>query len=104
MDKDIKQKWVAALRSGEYEQLREELCSTLSPKCFCCIGVLALLNDIVSIDGKILDESKVFCGELQPNALAIFGLPFREQENLIHMNDIEEKSFSEIADYIEVNL
>ncbi len=104
MDKAIKEKWIADLRSGKYGQLRKELCSTFKPKCFYCIGVLALQKNIVSEDGILIDENKIYCGELASDALPMFGLSPQEQMDLIHMNDIGEFSFSQIADYIEANL
>lgn len=39
MPKDLKDKWVKALRSGEYKQGRGTL-YTPSTKSFCCLGVL----------------------------------------------------------------
>jgi hypothetical protein len=38
MNQDIKKKWVEALRSGEYEQGKDQLRS--SDDEFCCLGVL----------------------------------------------------------------
>ncbi len=38
MNAEIKAKWVAALRSGQYEQGRERLCGSGA---FCCLGVLS---------------------------------------------------------------
>ena len=37
MNSLIKEKWVAALRSGEYKQSKKQLCSDNG---FCCLGVL----------------------------------------------------------------
>ena len=37
MNKEIKDQWVAALRSGEYSQTTETLCNGYG---FCCLGVL----------------------------------------------------------------
>lgn len=42
MNKEIKQQWLAALRSGEYEQGQEQLRS-MDDK-FCCLGVLCDLH------------------------------------------------------------
>ena len=38
MNKEVKEKWLAALRSGEYKQGRGKLCSL--DKEYCCLGVL----------------------------------------------------------------
>jgi hypothetical protein len=43
MNSEVKAKWVAALRSGEYQQGRGELRSISN--CFCCLGVLCDLYD-----------------------------------------------------------
>ena len=95
MDKDLKVKWVKALRSGEYKQCRNDW---MNGGCFCCVGVL------LSITGSSMDDPR---GE----ALELIGLSMERDDNssstrlqvLINLNDIEEKSFSEIADYIEAH-
>jgi hypothetical protein len=91
MDKDLKAKWIAALRSGEYKQGIGVLHHPVK-KTYCCLGVLHRVitgeapsrywdcdrpNDIMDIDGKVAD--------------------------LTAMND-EGSSFQEIADYIEKHL
>jgi hypothetical protein len=40
MEPKIKQKWVKALRSGDYQQGRLRLRSVDEPDCYCCLGVL----------------------------------------------------------------
>lgn len=40
MNADVKAKWIAALRSGEYQQVSGQLCSGTG---FCCLGVLSEL-------------------------------------------------------------
>lgn len=47
MNEDIKARWVAALRSGEYEQGTDYLCNDGK---FCCLGVL---SDLAVKDGVI---------------------------------------------------
>jgi hypothetical protein len=82
MDANLKRKWVAALRSGKYTQLRNGF---HYEEKHCCIAVLgACISDKVPFpDGKIL--------------------PWAERCKLINMND-NGKSFAEIADYVEQNL
>ena len=41
MNKDVKAKWVAALRSGEYKQTQNRL---REGNAFCCLGVLCNLH------------------------------------------------------------
>lgn len=45
MPKELAEKWLAALRSGEFRQGREALCVADS---FCCLGVLQMV-----VDGKV---------------------------------------------------
>ncbi len=40
MNPEVKAKWIAALRSGEYQQASGQLCSGTG---FCCLGVLSEL-------------------------------------------------------------
>lgn len=92
MDKELKEKWIAALRSGNYTQgryiLRDKLRST-----HCCLGVLAeqLDNDWGNDNEKGYDLLNQYVPEIESH-------PFFD------MNDSQGKSFSEIADYIEENL
>lgn len=56
MDPEIKARWVAALRSGEYRQGRGALCTpSVDGDLYCCLGILASLHpDIVrKKDGDI---------------------------------------------------
>jgi hypothetical protein len=49
MHPEIKQRWVEALRSGQYEQGTERLCTTTPDGySFCCLGVL---TDLAVQDG-----------------------------------------------------
>ncbi len=85
MNADIKRKWVTALRSGEYTQLRHGF--HYEGK-HCCLAVL----------GACVSEKVPFPDD------AMLGLGERERTMLIRMNDEGGKSFAEIADYIEQNL
>jgi predicted LPLAT superfamily acyltransferase len=103
MDATIKAKWVAALRSGEYEQGTGQL--KQFDNRYCCLGVLRHLLE----------------GEFEANSDEIFytagvaqGLDVRsldgEQNVLADMNDgagqfiNRPHTFSQIADYIEQHL
>lgn len=61
MDPELKARWVAALRSGDYEQttgaLREQL---RNKNCdgFCCLGVLSDL--LPNVTWELLDESSMY--------------------------------------------
>lgn len=107
MNPEVKTKWVAALRSGDYRQGRGTLRSSADE--YCCLGVLC---DLAVKDG-ILD---------QPDRGPYRGSPWSYGGNsgyppvgvdywvgalrmgtLVDMNDTGVP-FSEIADYIEANL
>lgn len=89
MDKELKAKWVAALRSGEYKQGQGDYYDS-AMNAHCCLNVLALVanNGVlparrISIEKKAGDDGVL--------------------STLTNMND-SGKSFAEIADYIEANL
>jgi hypothetical protein len=72
VDKEIKAQWVAALRSGEYEQGRGYL--RTSDGKFCCLGVLC---DLAAKAGVVrVSESDDFAyGALYGLEDQVFGLP-----------------------------
>ncbi len=90
MDAKLKADWVAALRSGEYQQ--NDGCIREGDR-LCCIGVGAVVS------GRRRDE--LWCTEEEASAL---GLPPLMRAAIIQMNDDEKKSFPEIADWIEANI
>src|SRR3954468_6246696 len=104
MDQIIKQKWVEALRSGEYKQTQNYL---KDPTGYCCLGVLAEVCGMKIISGDTEESSNYF------NAIEIDGKgkdyqPLRdligneaEVQNLIDMNDSDDYNFNEIANYVE---
>lgn len=103
MNKEVKTKWVDALRSGDYKQIIEELQSLEG---YCCLGVLCKLakEDGIGVD---MYENIIIGGELedQVNVIDWSGLKDdNEVQHLIHMNDNECRTFEEIANYIEENL
>ncbi len=96
LKQEVKERWVAALRSGQYKQGREDLCAH---NCYCPMGVLAeqlgILEKAAS-GGYSTVHGKV---DWLPEDI----LPIEVQETLISLNDEQQKSLSEIADYIERN-
>lgn len=108
MDPVIKQKWVAALRSGQYTQGIGQLRvhnKTTDAVSFCCLGVLCDLQG-----HEWTDENSV-CGEPDWEIQEKVSIPPSAISLLINMNDEgahnlppTNKSFKEIADYIEANL
>ena len=103
MNKEVKTKWVDALRSGDYEQIIEELQSLEG---YCCLGVLCRLAKEDGVDVDILDDI-IIGGDLedQVNVIDWSGLKDNKiVQHLICLNDEEHANFEEIADYIEENL
>jgi hypothetical protein len=108
MDKELKVKWIEALRSGKYQQNRYSLRNTHdsdNPK-FCCLGVLADIQDAKWRD----DDRPIINREVAShrkggwiNESFSGGLSFMQQEHLSELND-GGSSFTQIADYIEKNL
>jgi hypothetical protein len=111
MDTDIKQRWVAALRSGKYPQTTGHL---RDKDGYCCLGVLCDLKD----SEKWLwdDDSAVYLyhqtGVILPNDVYEWaGLDgfcqdvfiLSEDRTLTTLND-SGWTFEQIADVIEVQL
>ena len=112
MKKEWKEKWLKALRSGEYEQgtgcLRNKYNFVNE---YCCLGVigdlavkegLAIWTDTGWIKPK---HSPKRADELLPKHFAEskFGISIVQQAKLARRNDRGD-TFEEIANYIEENL
>jgi len=112
MDPELKAKWLRALRSGRYKQIRGWLTSRSAttpgqPKAtedsFCCLGVLA----------KVSREKWETRGGAASAWVPVGSCPYLyragdeltpdEAGTLSNMND-DGRSFREIADWIETNL
>lgn len=111
MNKQVKELWIKALKSGKYKQGR----GNLNYKgAYCCLGVLCevyLENcDKPEIEKKteIKYNNIVFYGgwsaSIPDEVREWSGLSNHSQANLIQLNDKANKSFAEIADYIEKEL
>ena len=112
-DTELTRKWIAALRSGSYKQ--GHYCLRTKVDSFCCLGVLC---DLYSSDGwKKSDLNEYYyTGSLDFSASGIHniippeeamsqaGISPEEAGELIGMNDLESRSFKEIADFIEGTL
>lgn len=96
MDAELKAKWVAALRSGEYRQGCRFLLTESGA--MCCLGVLREVASPGNRDSS-MDNNKM--PTLEQRVLW-FGT-FDNSGVLADMNDAGS-TFSEIADYIEANL
>jgi hypothetical protein len=91
LPKNVKAKWVKALRSGKYEQtqgrLKRDCPDAVYPAGFCCLGV--------AVECNLTEKART-----TQTVLETF-LPSEIQANLANFNDNENKSFKWIAYYIE---
>lgn len=95
LPKEFGEKWIAALRSGEYKQDTEN--STLRHDgCYCVVGVAAIANNL-----EFKNDNRAVLNDGTDIIKFIGKFLFRELYNL---NDHDEKSFPEIADWIEQNV
>lgn len=103
MDAEWKQKWIEALRSGDYTQDNGAL---RTPTGYCCLGVLCEIHPSMTYAGS--------SGYRDVNGYTVRGYPseylllavelsFGSMRRLAKMND-DGRPFPEIADYIERNL
>lgn len=102
LPKEFKNKWVAALRSGAYEQGQERL---KRGSAYCCLGVACVVAGVKKIHGNMTfiphkdhDDDGAF--NLVPDSIRCES---RTSSKLAGMND-DGCSFGEIADWIDENL
>ena len=122
MNQNIKREWVAALRSGDYEQGTGKLkmeSDNSKGVCFCCLGVLTDLYakeknlTFGYSDNKLKakDEEEYLCGDVMKWA----GLSSKDPEVRVDATDESDNcslsyyndnghDFAEIATLIENNL
>ena len=110
MNPSIKQAWTKALRSGNYQQGKEFLCSN---KKFCCLGVLTDLYIKETSQRWHHDVDGCYSFETEKSLLPFSvqkwaGLngpnPYIGGDNLAQWNDLRGLSFKELADLIEEHL
>ena len=121
MDPELKQKWLKALRSGRYKQVKGTLHNENG---YCCLGVLASVSKMgrweelsySTTGGKRykfvpfkkytdkFDDAVPYVGTFDEGSETAFGLDVDQQTTLVNMNDSNNKSFKQIADYVEREL
>jgi hypothetical protein len=108
MNKKLKQRWVDALRSGDYPQTQCELTNGAG---FCCLGVLCDIVDdtkwIDSEDGVVsYDFGNNMCSEFPSHVwlVEVVNLPHYQAQALATFNDDDGYGFNDIADWIEDNV
>jgi hypothetical protein len=127
MNPEVKEKWLTALRSGDYAQGKGKLERVVDGQSkYCCLGVLCdlavkagittrtdpITNGTLAHYGEMFDNFPpqvvvewAGIGTSNPNVL----IPEREGElsratNLAELNDEKNYTFSQIADVIEAAL
>lgn len=109
LPKEFAEKWLTALRSGEYKQGRGALCKTdrndHSKNYYCCLGVACAILDISKdrLIGHSAIYDNVFFPEVPVELLGLYAnieLPYY----LSKLNDERKYSFTEIADWIDKNV
>lgn len=112
MKRELRQKWIDALRSGEYEQGHRALKD--SDGRYCCLGVLCDVAGAVWTETAPIGSMARFAcsvngtlssiSTLGPNLYKELGLDCSREITLWGMNDNTGASFKEIADWIEQNV
>jgi hypothetical protein len=95
MDPELKARWIAVLRSGEYSQGTGKL---KSKDGYCCLGVLCMLKEPRMINRYGFADAEL------GNYATIEEWIGHDTADLYQMNDSGCRSFVEIADWIEKNL
>lgn len=103
-DPEAIDKWIAALRGGEYVQGKSRLQHNSK---FCCLGVFCEVIGVPTKgkrpDGAVLYDFGYLVLEATLS-LDVERLYKIDVNTLISLNDAKGASFSEIADYIEQNI
>ena len=110
MKEHVKDLWVAALRSGEYDQSVSVLQDEFG---YCCLGVLCEVGKKHGVKlikrtgdsflGAIYGSDLIYGGDLSDQDEVEKWSGVAEDEHLVRMNDDLGKGFDEIADYIDQN-
>lgn len=101
MEQELKQKWINALKSGKYTQTKGQLKDEIG---YCCLGVLAEVANLPITENGL----GIKCADKKENGgwkpLCDIINDEKKFSRLWLMNDTEDQSFVQIADYIEKNL
>jgi hypothetical protein len=98
--------WIAALRSGEYKQTRGKLRSN-DLTGYCCLGVACELSKLGTFCGiyyetTVPSESSNRNTYIPVEVMKWLGITdWFKIKRLVQLNDIQDKTFSEIADFVE---
>ena len=105
MDPALKKEWLAALRSGDYEQGKMLLCNV---DAFCCLGVLWDQTDNWWQMEDMHDGSQQHWAPpgYPPNSRTPLPVALVDQEAQVELSTMNDRgdTFPQIADWIEKNL
>ena len=110
MNPELKTKWIEALRSGKYKQGKSRLKN--ADETMCCLGVLCDLMNGEWAKTKVNGNpafTYYYGTEAIGDTLSLgiareVGLECKDRVKVAQMNDNENKTFAEIADWIQENL
>lgn len=91
LPKEFGEKWVKALRSGEYKLGRGAYYNK-ETNCYCGLGISALIAECTPLYGSI---------KLNGNEWPI---DFKLKNEIIHLNDDLKYTFEQQADWLEQNV
>lgn len=102
---ETKDKWLNALRSGEYKQGKNALFER-EDETYCCLGVLGncafnLSRDMMDGSATLHHDFSTVPGYMRP---ILAGTNQSLQGLCIEMNDTQRMSFAQIADVLELYL
>lgn len=112
MKEKIKKLWLEALRSGKYKQCKYRLYND-KEDAYCCLGILCEIHRKQTKSNKNYWTKK---GDkyVAGNAKSSFSLPenvskwanieYKNEKDLVELNDAKNKSFKQIANFIEKHL
>lgn len=101
MNRELRDKWTAALRSGEYAQATGTLYREIAPA-YCCLGVLCVVAGLPRED----IEGYSTLGKIDRLGMLNSDINIADnlETQLVSMNDSPGYPFSKIADWIEQNI
>ena len=108
MDKELKERWVNALRTGLYEQTKGVLYRPESGQ-FCAMGVLCDIqgaqwnSDPLAPSWPINAEDEDVDADERATCLMPlrYGLTCDQQGEICELNDSNELTFEQIAEYVD---
>jgi hypothetical protein len=118
MNRENALKWIEALRSGEFRQARHKLLVhnyDTNEDSNCCLGVAARLmsidvprgteeNNLASIYRDVAEWLGLEIANKPRDPDDHDSAPFNACQVYTRMNDVDGKSFEEIADFVEAEL